>query len=299
MKEESSQFLNLELEAANEKTSSDRLTELASVTTDLARIIAKNPSATPELLRKLSASCDFTTRLHVTLNPNTPTDILLELGRSFPEQLLRNPRYPLLLQENPNLLAGTLQNLLKLEGLPVYVLEKFAKHQNVWVRAEIAINANTPVTILEELARDRDTVRQSVAHNLNAPKSILQELAKDINWRVRQAVASNPNTAENTLEELSWDNQWHIRVAVASNPSTPTRILDNFRWDNDRGMRQALAQNPNTPTAILKQLAFDKDFEIRQDVGRNPNIPMSVLETLVRDREFAVCFLYRNMSLKY
>lgn len=298
MTEESSQFLNLELEAANEKTSSDRLTELASITTDLARIIAKNPSATPKLLIKLSASCDFTTRLHVTLNPNTPTGVLLELGRAFPEQLLRNPRYPLLLQENPNLLAGTLQNLLKLEGLPTYVLEKFAKHHNVWVRAEIAINSNTPATILEELAMDRDPIRQSVAHNLNAPKSILKELAKDINWRVRQAVASNPNTPENTLEELSWDNQWHIRVAVASNRSTPTQILNNFRWDNDRGMRQALAQNPNTPTTILKKLAFDQDFEIRQDVARNPHTPMSVLEALVRDREFAVCFLYRNMSLR-
>lgn len=298
MKEECPQVLNLELEAANENTSSARLTELASISPNLARIIAKNPGATPELLRKLSVSGDFITRLQVTLNPNTPTDVLLELGRSFPEQLLRNPVYSLLLQENPNLLAGSLQNLLKLEGLPVYVLEKFAQHQNVWVRAEIAIHANTPVTLLKELATDLDVVRQSVAHNPHTPKNILKELAKDINWRVRQAVASNPNTSGNTLEELSWDNHWHIRVAVASNPNTPTKILEEFRCNNDRGMRQALAQNPKTPTKILEQLAFDKDFEVRQDVARNPNTPVGVLETLVRDREFAVCFLYRNMSLK-
>jgi hypothetical protein len=294
----------LKCEAANQNTSSDRLAELASLTTALARIVAQNLSATPELLKKLGAMRDVKTRLYVTANPNTPAHVLLKLGRSFPEQLLRNPRFSLLLLEKPNLLPdfldemplNTLQELLKLEGLPVRVLEKFAKHQDVWVRAAIAFNSNTPVTLLEELASDREAVRQSVAHNPNTPRSILEELAKDINWLVRQAVASNSNTPGSTLEELSWDNQWHIRVAVASNPNTPTQILENFRWDNDRGMRQALAQNPSTPAQILEQLACDNDLEIRREVAKNPNTPVSVLEQWVRDQDFAVCLFRRHPS---
>ncbi|MEW6491452.1 MAG: hypothetical protein AB1589_02715, partial [Cyanobacteriota bacterium] len=297
----------LKCEAANTQTNSDRLFELASMSTALARIVARNPSIPPELLRELSAMHDIKTRLYVTANPNTPKDILLQLGRSFPKQLLRNPVFSLLLLENPNLLPdllgemplNTLQDLLKLEGMPGYVLEKFATHPDVWVRAAVALNFNTPISVIEELTNDRDVVRQSVANNPNAPKSILKQLAKDLNWFVRQAVASNPSTHRNTLEELSWDNHWHIRVAVASNPNTPTRILENFRWDNDRGMCQALAQNPHTPAKILEQLAFTQDVDIRREVAKNQNTPVSVLEQLVRDKNFSVCFFRRNPSFNH
>lgn len=280
----------LKCEAASEQTSSNRLCELASMSTALARIVAKNPNATPELLKNLSVTLDIKTRLYVTANPSTPADVLLKLGNSFPEQLLRNPVFSFLLLEHPHLLPNlldemplnTLQDILKLEGMPIHILEKFAQHQDVWVRAAIAFNAHTPITILEELAKDQDVIRQSVAYNSNAPRNLLKMLAKDINWLVRQAVAQNPNTPQNTLQELSGDNQWHIRVAVASNPNTPTRILETFRWDNDGGMRQALAQNPNTPAKILEQLLWDNDFEIRRDIAKNPNTPVSVLEQLVR-----------------
>lgn len=297
----------LKCEAANPITSSDRLTELATRSTVLARIVAQNPNATPELLRQLSAARDIKTRLYVTANPNTPRDVLLKLGRSFPEQLLRNPVFSFLLLENPNLLSdlldemplNTLQDILKFEGLPAYVLQKFARHQDVWVRAAIAFNPYTPVTLLEELATDREAIRQSVAHNHNTPHNILEKLAKDISWLVRQAVAANPSTPQNTLEELSWDNQWHIRVAIASNPNTPTQILEKFRWDNDWGMRQALAQNPCTPVRILEQLASDSDFQIRRDVAKNPSTPVCAIDKLLTSQDFTACFFRRQPNFQY
>ncbi len=49
-------------EAASESTSCDRLRELALASTDLARLVSKNPSAPPELLQELSASSDLRTR---------------------------------------------------------------------------------------------------------------------------------------------------------------------------------------------------------------------------------------------
>ncbi len=292
----------LKCEAANAHTNSDRLCELASMSTALARIVAKNPSTSPELLRELSTTQDIKTRLYVAANPNTPKDILLILGRSFPEQLIRNPIISLLLLENPNLLPdllnemplNTLQDCLKLEGMPAYVLEKFATHPDVWVRAAVAFNSNTPISVIEELASDQDAVRQSVANNSNTPPILLKQLAKDKSWFVRQAVASNPNTPKNTLEELSWDNHWHIRVAIASNPNTPTRILENFRWKNDRGMCQALAQNPHTPVKILEQLALTQDLDIRREVAQNYSTPVSVLEQLVRNNDFFVSCFRRN-----
>ena len=85
-----------EKEASLETTSPERLRELAEQNVKLARIVASNP--------------------------NTPRETLLELGTEFPEELLKNPVFDLLLLENPNLLAqmpeSTLKSLVKLEIMP-------------------------------------------------------------------------------------------------------------------------------------------------------------------------------------
>ncbi len=56
----SPQPLNLQQEAVHENTPSDRLIELAQISTELAQLVAKNPSAPSELLRELSESSDRT-----------------------------------------------------------------------------------------------------------------------------------------------------------------------------------------------------------------------------------------------
>jgi hypothetical protein len=111
------EFHSLQLEAVNEKTSSDRLYELAQISTPLAQLVAQNSCTAPELLRELGNSSDVTTHQHVAANPNTPTEVLLKLGSKFPQQLLDNPIFSLLLLENPNLVnempISTLISLLK------------------------------------------------------------------------------------------------------------------------------------------------------------------------------------------
>lgn len=135
-------------EAASESTSCDRLRELALASTDLARLVSKNPSAPPELLQELSASSDQSTRENVATNPNTPTEVLLNLGAEFPKQLLDNPVFSLLLLENLNLVdempLNTLRSILKQEQVPVYFLEQAADKQDLEVQLAIVMNAKTP-----------------------------------------------------------------------------------------------------------------------------------------------------------
>lgn len=61
-------------------------------------------------------------RAAVAKNPNTPTNVLMELGADFPKQFLENPAFSLLQLENPNLPAlmpsGTVQSLIKQEEVP-------------------------------------------------------------------------------------------------------------------------------------------------------------------------------------
>ena len=78
-------------EAADETTSSERLTALVEESDALARIVAKNPSAPVSLLRVLSRSEDEATRKNVILNPFTPYDVLSELENQFTELFVNNP----------------------------------------------------------------------------------------------------------------------------------------------------------------------------------------------------------------
>lgn len=133
----SSDFPNYDMqlyqEAASENTSQQRLQELAKISTELARIIARNVNTAPELLSKLSISTDKETRLGIVSNPNTPTDILWQLGKEFPDKLLENPVFSLLLLENPNLADeiphGTMCSLLLAKEVPIKFLEWGAEYE--------------------------------------------------------------------------------------------------------------------------------------------------------------------------
>jgi hypothetical protein len=76
-------------EAADETTSSERLTALAEESDALARIVAKNPSAPVSLLRALSRSEDEATRKGT--NPRAPYDVLNYLENQFPEVFMNDP----------------------------------------------------------------------------------------------------------------------------------------------------------------------------------------------------------------
>ena len=78
-------------EAADETTSSERLTALVEESDALARIVAKNPSAPGSHLRALSRSEDEATRKGVVLNPLAPYDVLSDLENQFPELFANNP----------------------------------------------------------------------------------------------------------------------------------------------------------------------------------------------------------------
>ena len=79
-------------EAADEKTSPQRLMALAEESAILARIVAKKiPSAPVTLLRTLIRSEDEATRRCVVLNRRAPYDVLSDLENQFPELFVNNP----------------------------------------------------------------------------------------------------------------------------------------------------------------------------------------------------------------
>ncbi len=67
-------------EAKSTDTPADRLEELAMQSTALARLVARNESAMPDLLDELSYHSDATVRKWVCAHANTPSEALGRLG---------------------------------------------------------------------------------------------------------------------------------------------------------------------------------------------------------------------------
>ena len=138
---------------------------------------AKLETTPDSRLRELAASDNAAIRKAVASNPNTPTDILWELGAEFPDQLLANPVWNLLLLENPNLFANmahyTLKRLLDCETASESFFELISKDSDRRVRIEVASNNNTPANVLEKLATDEDKDIRSEALSTLKSKSEL------------------------------------------------------------------------------------------------------------------------------
>jgi hypothetical protein len=329
------EFHSLQLEAVNEKTSSDRLYELAQISTPLAELVAQNSCTPPELLRELGNSSDVTTHQHVAANPNTPTEVLLKLGSKFPQQLLDNPIFSLLLLENPNLVnempISTLISLLKQEKVPISLLEQAIKRRhdatevlledvfnekastpkpNARLGMALAMNAQTPRTVLEQLMECWDSQvqeaarlhvnwagemqqgwdeaaceaiqittleyneREYIRHLANRgliPARIINQLVR--HKGIRLLSADNSNTSLKRPKHLAKNND--VSKPIACNFNIPVEILEQLAQHKDSGIRLYLAMNPNTPVQLLELLAQDK-------VAKNPNTPVQFLELLAQ-----------------
>src|SRR5206468_3112386 len=89
-------------EAADPGTAPARLRALAGLGWGVARVVAQNPQAPPDLLAGLAEAGDEETREGVAGNPNAPIEVLFRLGARYPGRLLGNPLFPLLFLESPD-----------------------------------------------------------------------------------------------------------------------------------------------------------------------------------------------------
>ncbi len=324
MEEESSEFLSLQ-EAANEETSGDRLKQLTKISTKEARLVAKNPSAPPALLRELGNSSDTITRKNVAANPNTPTEVLLKLGGEFPLQLLDNPVFFLLLLENPNLLdeipltSTTLKSLLKEEKIPVFFLTWAANKPNREVQLAVTMNAQTPSEVLEKLVGSPD---RQVAEAARLHVNWAGEVTQGWHEAVREAIQTTVfetrdegcfiNSADADIDEFvikhllgnkCYDevlkdpvikhllgNKYSDEVleTVARSANNHCDFIERLARHYKWAIRMAVAQNPNTPARILEELFRDEMWNLRMAVAQNPNTPVRILEELFRDERWVI-----------
>ena len=302
----------LRQQAASEEVSPQRLEELSKINVELARIVAQNANASPGLLRIFSSSSDNIIRKNVAGNPNTPTEILLELGAEFPRELLNNPVFSLLLLENPNFVADiplvTLISLLKLDEVPTQFLELATSHDDVEVLLTIAMNPKTPktallaltqiqnievaeaarkhVTLAGEMQQGWNQAAIAAMQTTNLPRDRQSEmylwaigavpkyLLKTLDAEVRLHIAESLNTSEQVLEILATDSYSRVRAMVAQNPRTPLNIVEDLMGDVSDIVRDAVACHPLTPLILHQQ------FQLQLEATENPVTSEDILRQL-------------------
>ena len=143
------------------------------------------------------------------------------------------------------------------------VVVEFLLEKTHWSVKEYSELGRVWMETLLRLARHKDAaVRMSLADNSNTPVVVLERLARDVGWKV----AENPNTPVAVLERLAGDKDRDVRWKVAENPNTPVVVLERLVDDEDWWVREAVASNPNTPEAVLEHLARNKEAWARKSV---------------------------------
>ena len=268
--------------------------------------IARNSGAPPNIRKKLASDTHPLVRA-LAVAAEAPSVVAAHKADEvidFPSRHVHRELASLL---HEPAVVWYLERLAYHPSTPLPLLERLSKDSAARVRLGVALNPQTPDSLLCVLARDggvpyplegfrnKETrslyglhveshgVRAGVAKNPNTPAAVLNALAKDSKKWVRQAVAGNPRTPVALLEALSRDSDEDVRCSVAANQKTPVHLLEAFAKDQNSWVRRSVAGAPRTPPAVLEMLSADDDRNVRAPVASNPSTPATVLVVLADD----------------
>jgi hypothetical protein len=317
----------LHIAALNATTPPQRLRELFEQRPSLGRLLAQNPASPSDLLEKLVEHPDPEVHELVVLNPNTPAALLFSLGQRFPKQLMKNPMFPLLLLESPNLYAEmpeqTLAGLLAQDGTPEPLLEWASGHKSDFIRLAVAHNQAASGGLLRRLSFDREpSIRRAVSAHPKTPLEVLARLSNDASQEIRQLIARNPRTPPYALAILLGDTSPEVRKYTLHNASTPSLMIQSMQRAGasddfmrlygppdlaisedallylSRGgpkARELAARHPNVTEALLSLLGKDDSPEVRRAVAQHPRASAALLAKLASDPDHDVrWFVARN-----
>lgn len=273
---------------------------------------ATDALSSADLLTSLSHDPDSKVRRAVAGNPSTPTEILLNLGKEFPDEITANPIYNILLLEDPESLFVRL-SLARSSMLSDAALTQFSSIDDEEILCAIAQNPVTPLSILETLVHnppqlyeepewsDYDRIFASVAKSPNVSVELLTELVER-GGSVCYAIAENPKTPPNFLQKFATWRNYDMQQALLQNPKTPASVLEILAGENHPKIEAGVKAHPNvtetaikianfvwgrsgTPIEILERLAIDHRPQIRQLVAEHPCTSPTALEKLAQDKE--------------
>ena len=268
---------------------------------------AQDENTSPETLAELAKSKDKEILRLVAGNPNTLVETLEKLGEEFPDAIVNNPIFDLLLLENPES-KFILLSLAGASTTSVEKLKKLAEHQDRDIRVAVAANHNTPTNIVNNLFKSDWEMKQSVSKNKNISKELLCNLAKENSCYVCSTIAQREDLPEEVITILMksgrWTvgalfpekcdfyrhlpddpDSWHVRNVLASNPSMPKNIINKLIRDNDHHVRAAVAARKDISGKQAIFLKHDLSQLVRRKLAENPNVSNAIKKLIAEEKE--------------
>lgn len=271
----------------------------------LAALVAKNPSSSQSLLRRLSMQEEWRVRQAVAANERLAPSLLRQMAkdpdrdvrlaaasnRSTPSEalqgLLGDPddevRQAVL--ANPTLDKQNLTELDRLQQGDATLSHEQLSHwlrQGSWLRRWVALHPALPADLQQSCAKDGDwQVRQAVAQNPNANPKLLELLAQDPDPDVRQAVTAHLSTPATVLAKLANDEHPEVRLRVLQHPQANASLCRLLAEDPHWMVRQGVAACPHTPPEVLIALAQDPDRDVRQTLAVRQHLPEEAILLLL------------------
>ncbi|MBD2612657.1 hypothetical protein H6G94_15490 [Nostoc punctiforme FACHB-252] len=277
--------------------------------------IASADDTSTSILEKLSSHPRIEIREAVARNPNTSTKTLLKLGKEFPEAIIANPIFNLLLLENPESHFVRL-SLARSTTTSEDVIVRLSKIEDEEILCAVAENPKTSLDILEQLVEepplfyddenadesDFDRLFIAIAHNPNTCESLFHQLADTGSTSVQIAIAQNPKAPSSLLTKFADWRNFSMHKALARNPQAPIEILEKLAGENEKEIREMVKNHPNvsktaiaiihfmegkpgTSIELLEKLASDKRASVRLLVASHPSTPAKILEKLAQDKD--------------
>jgi hypothetical protein len=249
--------------------------------------MAASPNTDPQILRKLEI------RRSIARNPNTPTDLLWQLGIDFPEEILANPIFELLQLERLHLAAEiphcTLTSLLQCDRVPRAFMDYAVSQQDYSLWLAVAYNPLAPSPLLTTLAhrsrnQDRELIRAVAAHP-NAPPQLLAEII-EISSSLAQIVAENHQTPIEVLQKILHNygqtGESIFTTLVALHPHLNARLLMQMDLAPDETAAKSLwlAKQATTTTDRLVEIAETNWHVLRLAIVRNHQTPTEIVDRL-------------------
>lgn len=248
-----------------------------------------------ERLEQLAREPDVQVRKIVASNPNTPAEILLKLGEEFPDEVIENPMFSLLLLEDLGSSDAISLIFALSSSVSAQKLTELATHSNRKILIAVARNANTPASVLHQLfskfrfTQNQD-IYQALAYNPSTPPEALSHIVNHSNLRLLAEVARNPSAPASLLENLAASEDENIRRLVQVHPNISTTAIDIINFMDGK---------PEAPAYILERMAWHSSIQIRLRVASQVNTPLSAFQKIIdgcdqRSRWKIAC--YPNLS---
>ena len=265
---------------------------------------AQDENTPPGILSELATSKNKEILRCVAGNPNTPVKTLEKLGAKFPDEIIGNPIFDLLLLENSEN-KFVLLSLARASTTSVEKLKELAICQDRKIVEAIIKNSKSDADVLDMACENFEykLPLKIFLENKNTGDITLSRLIfrhSNLAESDYRSILEHPNASEMTINIIklknncqnlspfflekfaSYENR-NIRNLVSRYPRVSAKVLAKLSSDDDIWIRENVAVHPNTSIETIEKLARNENRFIRKKIAINTKTPIEVINNLVQD----------------